>query len=113
MGACADLLQQGLHIGLRLGVARQHQPAAIQQWNPHLHHLNGGKLFQHRRRCQTGRLDHQPVLQRDLQAIGQEGDEHMGIGAVLKLVIDGPQTQCALQRTKYALNLRQLDVTGP
>ncbi|MBM3792926.1 MAG: hypothetical protein FJW31_02445 [Acidobacteria bacterium] len=40
----ADLLQQGLHIGLRLGVARQHQPAAIQQWNPHLHHLNGGKL---------------------------------------------------------------------
>ena len=89
------------------------QPAAIEQRDPHLHHLNRGKLVEYRRRRQTRRVDHQPVLQRHLQAVSKECDEHMGIGAMFELMIDRSNSQFRLQRSKHALDLRQLHITRP
>ena len=41
----------------------------------HVDHLHGGELLQHRRRRQSGRQRAQMLLECDLQAIGDEGDE--------------------------------------
>jgi hypothetical protein len=40
----------------------------------------------------------QPVLQRYLQTVSKKCDEYMRISAVFELMIDGPNTQFALQR---------------
>jgi hypothetical protein len=37
----------------------------------------------------------------------------MRIGTVFELMIDGPNPQFALQRSEYALDLRQLHIAGP
>src|SRR3954462_10716151 len=58
-------------------------------------------------------MNHQPVLQRHLQTISKKWDEHMRIGAVFELMIDGPYTEFALQRSKHTLDLRQLHVACP
>src|SRR5579862_5981443 len=58
-------------------------------------------------------MNHQPVLQGHLQTISKKCDEYMRISAVFELVIDGPDTQFAFQRSKHALDLRQLHVACP
>src|SRR5947209_11480395 len=58
-------------------------------------------------------MNHQPVLQRHLQTISKKCDEHMRIGAVFELMIDGPDTQFAFQRSKYTLDLRELHIAYP
>ena len=58
-------------------------------------------------------MNHQPVLQRDLQTIGEECNQHVSVGPMLVLVIDGPDSQLAFQRTKNGFDLRQLDIPSP
>src|SRR5213078_1879302 len=58
-------------------------------------------------------MNHQPVLQRHLQTISKKCDEHMRIGAVFELMIDGPDPEFALQRSKHTLDLCQLHVACP
>src|SRR4051794_37174217 len=42
-----ELVKNDLHLLFRLGMTRQHEPAAIPQGNPDLDHLNGRQLFEH------------------------------------------------------------------
>src|SRR5579872_1615244 len=70
------------------------------------------KVFRTPRPASDRVMDHQPVLQRYLQAISEECDEHMGIGTVFELMINGPNAQFALQGSKHTLDLRQLHITG-
>src|SRR6185436_17210339 len=56
---------------------------------------------------------HQPVLQRHLQTISKKCDEHMRIGTVFELMVDGPDPEFAFQRSKHTLDLRQLHVACP
>src|SRR5579862_4007033 len=58
-------------------------------------------------------MNHQPVLQRHLQTISKKCDEHMSIGAMFELMIDGPDTEFAFQRSKHTFDLRQLYVACP
>src|SRR5689334_16104008 len=58
-------------------------------------------------------MNHQSVLQRHLQTISKKCDEHMRIGAVFELMIDGPDAEFAFQGSKHTLDLRQLHVAGP
>ena len=50
---------------------------------------------------------------RDVQAVGQEGDEDVGFDPVLQLVVDRPQGQVALEVLEGLLDLDQLDVELP
>ena len=58
-------------------------------------HLDGGKLFQHAAWRQSRRQRVQAPRQRDVQAIGQEGDEDVGLDARLALVKDRPALPAA------------------
>ena len=99
-----EVVQQGLNAPLRLGVPGQNQPAIIHHRYPDFHHLDRRQLFQHRRRCQPRRVNHQAVFQGDLQTVGQESDQDMGIGAMLELMMDGPDAS-SLFRERNALSI--------
>ena len=49
-----------------LRVARQDESTTIGGRHPDVNHLNAGKLFQDRCRCQARRMDQEAVLERDL-----------------------------------------------
>src|SRR5262249_12916976 len=68
------------------------------------------QLFQYGSRRQSGRVNPQPVLHCDEQAVSEEGDQHMRIRSVFQLVMDGPDAQFALQGAKHTLDLCQLYV---
>jgi len=91
-----NLIQKSLNVFLQLRVAGQNQPATVERGDPDLHHLDGGQVLQNRRGGQSRRVNHQPVFQRDLQAVSQEGNQDMGFGGLLDLVIDGTNVQFAL-----------------
>ena len=65
-----------------------------------LHHRDGGQLLQNRRGSQSRRVNHQPVLQGNLQAVSQEGNQDMGFGALLVLVINGTNVQIRSLRSE-------------
>ena len=92
-----QLIENGLNVFVGLGVTRHDQPAAINDRDPDLDQLNGCELVQYGRRRQTRSMNQQLVLQGDLQTISKECDEHMRIGAVFELMIDGPDTEFAFQ----------------
>ena len=108
-----ELIEDGLNVFVRLRVPRHDQPPAIEHRDPDLDHLDGGELFQDRRRRQSRGMDHQPVLQRDLQAISEERNQNMSVGPVLELMVDRPDSQFALQRPEHRLDLRQLHIARP
>ena len=62
-------------LGWVVGVSGQHEVAPVSGRHVHVDHLHGGELLQHRRRRQSGRQRAQMLLECDLQAIGDEGDE--------------------------------------
>jgi hypothetical protein len=55
-------------------------------------------------------VQHQPVIQRHLKTVGQEGDQDVGVGAVLQLMADRPEPEIAFQASEDRLDLSQLDV---
>ena len=61
----------------------------------HVDHLHGGKLFQHAARRQSRRQRMQAPGERDVQAIGQKGNEDVGLDAGLELVKDRPDREIA------------------
>ena len=75
-------------VGVGLGVAAQDQSAAIGSRKLYIEHLHGGKLIEHGSRCQPTCHRAQSRPQRDVQAIGHEGDKDMRFDSVLELVAD-------------------------
>ena len=108
-----QMIEDGLDLFVRLRVPRHDQPAAIEHRNPDLDHLDGGELFKHSRRRQSRGMNHQPVLQRDLQAVSEERNQNMSIGPVLELMLDRSNPQFALQRPEDRLDLGQLHIARP
>jgi hypothetical protein len=58
-------------------------------------------------------VNHQPVLQRNLQAVSEERDQNMSVGPMLELMLDRPDSEFTLQRPEHRLDLRQLHVARP
>ena len=48
--------------------------------NLHVDHLDRRHLVEHRPRCQARRQRSQPLFQRDLQAVGEEGNKDVRLG---------------------------------
>ena len=76
-------------------MAGEHQLAAISSRQMHVDHLHGRKLLQHAARRQPRRQRMQAPRERDMQAIGQEGNEDVGLDAGLELVKDRPDGKVA------------------
>jgi hypothetical protein len=64
--------------------ANVHRP-----WEPYFYHLDRCELFQYRRGRQPRRMDHQTVLQSNLQAVGQERNQDVCVSPMFELMIDG------------------------
>ena len=62
-------------IGVQLGVAAEDQGSSLRGGEVNIKHLDGGKLFEHRLRCEAAGQRSEPYAQRDVETVGQEGDE--------------------------------------
>ena len=108
-----ELLQEDLLIDVGFGVAAQDQGAAIGGGEMHIEHLDGGELLEHGARRESRRQWLEPRAQRDVQAIGHEGDKDVGLDAAFELVVDRAQLQIVLQVLERRLDLGELDVELP
>jgi hypothetical protein len=108
-----ELLHQELLVDVQFGVAGQDQLAAIGGREVDIEHLDGGELVEHGPRCEARRQWLEPRTQRDVQAIGQEGDEDVRFDAMLKLVMDRAKLQIALEILERSLDLDELDIELP
>ena len=70
-----EFLQQQRQLGLRLGVPGENEYPTVGGRNVHIEHLHGGKFLDHTARGQPRRQGVQSSIQRDVQAISEEGDE--------------------------------------
>ena len=70
-----EFVQQQRQLGLRLGVTGEDQLSTVGGRDVHVEHLHGGKLLDHTARGQPRRQGVQSSIQRDVQAISEEGDE--------------------------------------
>jgi len=96
-----------------LGVAGKDQASSVKGRDVDIDHLDGGQCVQDGHRGEAGSMNHEPVFQRYLQTVGQEGDQDMGVGAVLQLVVEGTYAEIAFQGAEHGFDLRQLYVARP
>ena len=108
-----QFVQQKVELGFGLGVAGEHQLAAIGGWQVHVDHLYRGELLEHAARRQPGRQSMQAPRKGDVQAIGQEGDEDVGLDARLDLVKDRPDREVAFEVLERLLDRDQQEVVAP
>ena len=80
-----------------MGIAREPDFAPVGGRQMDIDHLDGSELFQSASSGQARRQGMEAAGQGDLQAIGQEGDEDVGLYAPLILVEDRADRQVALQ----------------
>src|SRR5580693_3079575 len=102
-----------LSSGSGLGVAAEQQFTAVGGRQVHVDHLHGGKLLQHAARRQPRRQRVQAPRQRDMQAIGQEGNENVGLNARLALVKDRPDREIAFEVLERLLDRNQQQIMAP
>src|SRR5258708_21316272 len=105
-----ELLHQELLFGVQFSVAAQDQRAAIGGREVDVEHLDSGELGEHSPRGEAGRQRLELSAQRDVKAIGQEGDEDVRFDAVLKLVVDRAELQIVLEILERGLDLDELDI---
>ena len=103
--------QQELLVLFGLSVSGQDEAAAVGGRKMHVDHLQRRHLFQHGPWGQPGRQRAQPVLERDLQAVGHERDKDVRLDAGVGLVVDGPQREVALEFLERLFDFGELDVT--
>ena len=87
---------------------RQHQVTAVGGRQVDVHHLQGGELLQHRAGRQARRVLSGEILQRHLQAVGQEGDEDVRLDAPVVLMEDRAHREVVLEFLERLLDLGEL-----
>ena len=108
-----ELVDQELLVGIQLRVAAEDQGAAIGGRKMHVEHLHGGELVEHGPWSEAGCQRLELGVQRDVKAVGQEGDEDVRLDAVLKLVVDRAEFQIVLEILERGLDLDELDIELP
>ena len=58
-------------------------------------HLHGGEFFEHATRGEAGREGVEAPPQRDMEAVGEEGDEDVRLDPLFKLVEDRADREVA------------------
>ena len=105
-----ELVDEQTQLGLRLGVAREHEFAAVGGWDVDVDHLHGGEFVEHAARREARRQGGKPPPQRDVQGIGQEGDEDVRLDARLMLMEDRPDSEIAFEGLEGLLHCDELQI---
>jgi len=108
-----ELLDQKFLVGGEFGVTAEDQGAAVGGGEMHVEHLHGGELVKHGPGGETGGERLESCAQRDVQTVGQEGDEDVRLDALLELVVDRAQLQIVLHGLEGSLDLDELDIERP
>ena len=96
----SQLLEQHAVLGLGLGVAREQQFAPVGGGDAHVYHLHRLELGKHLARCDAAGQRAQLRLERDLQAVGEEGDEDVRLDARFLVVMIGLTARSCLSSLK-------------
>ena len=83
-------MQQYLVIGGGFGVTCQDQSAAVGRWEVDVEHFDFGQFVENGPGGEAAGQGPQPRPERDVQTVGHEGDEDVGLDAVLQLMEDRP-----------------------
>src|SRR6266700_4229391 len=94
-------------------MAAQDQGAAIGGGEVDVEHLDGGEDIEHGSWGEAGGHGPESGAERDVQAIGQEGDKDVGFDALLQLMMDRAQLQIVLQCLERRLDFDELNVELP
>lgn len=89
-------MQQELVVPIRLGVSRQDEMTPVGSGQVNIHHPDGGELFQYFPRSQAGGMGSGKILQGDLEAVGHERQEDMGLDPLLLLLEHRPDGKVML-----------------
>src|SRR5580704_15665197 len=108
-----ELADQKFLVGGEFGATAHDQGTAVGGREVHVEHLDGGQLVEHGAWRKAGSQWLEPRAQRDVQAIGQEGDEDMRLDALFELVIDWTQLQIVLEVLERRLDFDELNVESP
>jgi len=87
--------QEQLLVGVRLSIAVQDQNPTIGGRHPHIDYLHRDEFLQRRAQSQSGSQGLEPIPQGDLQAVGDEGHEDVGLDALVGLMVDGANGEVA------------------
>ena len=108
-----ELIEEKLQLGFGLGVAGKQQLAAIGGWQMQVDHLYRGELLEHAARGQPRRQGVQAPGERHVQAIGQKGDEDVGLDARRELVKDRPDGEIAFEVLEDLFDGDQQQIVAP
>ena len=89
--------QEEFHVVAGLSVARQNDGSSITGGQMHVDHLQRLELFESLTRCQAFCMRAQLLLEGDVQAVGQEGNEDMGFHALFVAMVYWPDGKVALE----------------
>ena len=106
-------LQQQLKFWLGLCVASKQKLSSIGGRDTHIDHLHSGKFLQCTAGGESGCEGFKLPSERDLQAVREDGDEHVRLDAFGILVEDRADRQIALQGSERLFDLPQLQVVVP
>ena len=109
----AELIEENPFVGIGLGVAAEDQRAPVGGREVDVEHLDGGKLVERGSRGEPCGERAESGAQRDVQTIGQEGDDAMRFDPLLQLVVDRSQSEIVLEGFERRLDLDQLNVELP
>ena len=76
-------------------------------------HLHGGKFLKDGPGGEAGGALPEPGFEGDLQGVGKEGDEDVGLDPVVQLMMDGPQGKVAFEFFEGLLDFGELKVVFP
>src|SRR6266849_5659502 len=102
-----------LEFGFGVGVAGEQDLAPVGGRQMNVDHLDGGKFFERAARSQSGRQGIQTTGQGDLHAVGQKGDEDVGLDPLLVLMEDRTNREIALEIAERLFDGNELRVVLP
>ncbi len=100
-------------IRCRLGVTRQHQAPAIGGGQMHIDHLDGRELFQDGPRGEARRERPGELFERDVEAVGDEGDKDVRFDPRFKLMEDRADGQIVFEFLERLFDLGEAHVVTP
>jgi hypothetical protein len=92
-----ELVEEDLVIGVGLGVAGEDQGPAVSGGEVDIEHLDVGELVEDGAGCKAAGDLAQLGAERDVQAVGHEGCEDVGLDAMFQLMEDGAQLEIVLE----------------
>src|SRR5262245_49721515 len=94
-------------------MACKDQGSAVGGGEENIEHLDFGELVEDRLGCEAVGPWFQSRAERDVQAVGHEGDEDVSLDAVRQLMEDRSQLQVVLEVLEGSFDLDELDVELP